>query len=117
MTRKVIYQRQRVIIDRWRGHMEAPVALEIKGLKANMMQLRGIVSSLTSNSASAIATGSKLQQQVAELQKEFEQHSSDIEFAAGIMGNSPPQSEEPSTESPSSPAVEPPTQSFQAAAT
>jgi hypothetical protein len=115
-----MYDRQQILMIRWRESMEAVVPLEIKGLKANMMQLRGIVSSLNSNTASAIEKGTALQAQVADLQNELTQHISDLEFAAGALGNSPPSSNGQSTaldDQPkpvlSSPVVEPAAPTFQ----
>jgi hypothetical protein len=75
-------------LENERHERQKLMALQIKGLRENMMALRTLVTDLNGSAAGAIEKGTQLKGHIGDLAKELGDHVSDIEFAAGIMGNS-----------------------------
>lgn len=70
--------------------------IELKGLKANMMKLQGRVDRLNSIAAGADEKGAMLESHLSDIHGQLGAHVDDIEFAANMLGNSPPQHDEQS---------------------
>jgi hypothetical protein len=69
------------------------VAIELKGLRANMMKLQARVDRLNSIAAGADEKGAMLESHLSDIHGQLGAHVDDIEFAANILGNSPPASD------------------------
>lgn len=97
-------------LEKERNERQKLMALQIKGLRENMLALRGIVSEINGQAQTAIEKGTQLKGHIGDLSTELADHVSDIEFAAGIMGNSAPGSSNGSGagEKPQKPPVVPP---------
>ena len=64
------------------------MALELKGLAANMMRLRGTVERLNVKSSAAADKGELLEVHLKNLETQIANHIDDIEFTANTLGNS-----------------------------
>lgn len=64
------------------------MALEMKGLKGNMVSLAKRVERLSAKAAAADAKGGELESHLDDIEGQFGQHISDIEFTAQVLGNS-----------------------------
>ena len=72
------------------------MALQLKGLRANVNGLRADIDDLTSLAAGGRATAAVLKSHLGDIKTEIGQHVDDIEFTANVLGNSASGSEEPS---------------------
>jgi hypothetical protein len=64
------------------------MALELKGLKANMLKLQARVDKLNSLAMAGDETGARLEGHLSDIGKQLGAHVDDIEFAANVLGNS-----------------------------
>ena len=69
------------------------MALEIKGLKTNMMKLQARVDRLNQLAISSDEKGALLESHLGDIGNQIGSHVDDIEFAANVLGNSPPSSD------------------------
>lgn len=74
------------------------MALEMKGLKANMAALAKTVDRLNAKAIAANEKGSTLESHLGDLEGQLGQHVDDIEFVANKLGNSPNGLEDEPTE-------------------
>lgn len=74
------------------------MALEMKGLKANMSALAKTVQRLNAKAMAANEEGSGLESHLDDITGQFKQHAEDIAFTASILGNSPNGLEDEPTE-------------------
>lgn len=64
------------------------MALELKGLKANMRRLQSTVGELNSIAIAANEKGEMLKSHLDDVKGQLGEHVDDIEFAANVLGNS-----------------------------
>lgn len=70
------------------------VALEIKGLKANMLKVAKRIESLNNLATDFDAAGGELEQGLKDIKAQVEAHGDDLKFAATVLGNSTTSSNE-----------------------
>ena len=71
------------------------MALEIKGLKANMLKVQKRIETINGLAAGFDDKGAALEQGLRDITAQVEAHGSDLEFAASVLGNSSDDSQKP----------------------